>query len=150
MRNTSKRYTERGFSLVELLIVMTLLGIMAGMAAPSLSGVLEANRVQRSLDRLSADIAYTRMQAVRDGRSMSIAFAAPASYAIRDAAGVTLRTVNLASEAPGLTLAPANTVLGFNSRGLRTDNSYQKIRATLGTRTVAMMVSGIGRVYREY
>jgi prepilin-type N-terminal cleavage/methylation domain-containing protein len=152
------RFTSnaRGFSLIELMIVLVLLAIMAGLAVPSMRGMVDRGNATRALETIASDIAHTRTMAVRDGRSLEICFTSgtDASYRIRtgpcnDEEAETLRTVRLAQQYRGLSLdAPPS--LGFNARGLRTSAEAVTISVARGGRTHSLNVSGIGRVHRDY
>lgn len=62
-----RRY--RGLTAVELMVVISLLAIIAGLAAPSFSGLLQRWRVQQSLEALHSAIHLARSEAVkRSGR----------------------------------------------------------------------------------
>lgn len=152
MPNSHRLSRQSGFTLIEMLTVLVIFGIMVSMAAPSLSGFVTRNKTHAALDRVAADLAFARMEAVRSGRSVSVTFAAPASYTIAlvgTAEGS--RTTNLATDYPGLQLVgPSMT---FNSRGLLsngTDLNDSYVTATKGTAVDKLFVYGVGRVYREY
>ena len=59
------RYTHRGFTLLELLIVMAIMAIVATLAAPSFTGVLERQRVRTVADTLRSSIDLARSEAVK-------------------------------------------------------------------------------------
>jgi type II secretion system protein H len=61
------RCRNLGFTLLEVLVVVVILGILASMAAPSLRGMVDHAFTSRVLNRLVADIYFTRTTAVRDG-----------------------------------------------------------------------------------
>ena len=168
MRNSQSRNQEQGFSLIELLIVMVILGIMAGMAAPSLNGLVAANKTQRALDHISADIAYARMLAVRSGRPVGIRFSGTGNTRYRitrltsPATGLpaveVLKSVDLGSEYAGLSLSaiPTTTVaptdsIGFNSRGMiSTTLASNWFVAVAGGTTNRLELTPLGTTYRAY
>jgi type IV fimbrial biogenesis protein FimT len=149
------RFTSnaRGFSLIELTIVLVLLAIMAGLAVPSMRGMVDRGNATRALETIAGDIAHTRTMAVRDGRPLEICFTSgtDGSYRISTGCddGETLRTVRIGQQYNGLSLSAPGS-LGFNSRGLRTSPDAVTISVTRGGRTHSINVSGIGRVHRDY
>jgi len=53
-----------GFTLIELMIVLTLLGIVATIAVPNFSTLIRNNQLQSKADELTAFVQYARSQAV--------------------------------------------------------------------------------------
>lgn len=54
-----------GFTLVELLIAVTLLGMLLGIGVPGFERARESVRMRAGLQRLWADILYTRSEAIK-------------------------------------------------------------------------------------
>lgn len=152
--STSRLYSmDRGFSLIELMVVIVLLAIMAGLAVPSMRGMVDRGNTTRALEAIAADIAHTRTMAVRDGRSLEICFTSGTAPSYRITTGCeegeTLRRVRLDQQYRGLELTAPES-LGFNARGLRIAAEAVTISASRGGRTHSLNVSGIGRVHRDY
>ena len=57
-----------GFSLVEMLTVLVIVGILVAIAAPNLIGILRRNQVSAALNQLHGAIKETQRQAIRQGR----------------------------------------------------------------------------------
>jgi prepilin-type N-terminal cleavage/methylation domain-containing protein len=53
-------YNKQGFNLIELMVVIAIVGIIAGIAAPPIFRYVNANRLQTHADRLGADLQYAR------------------------------------------------------------------------------------------
>lgn len=62
--------SQRGFTLVELMIIVTLLGIFAAIAVPSFSRLIENNRVQAANNELVSLLQYARAYAVQNRTSV--------------------------------------------------------------------------------
>ncbi len=56
-----------GFSLVEIMMVVLLIGILAGVTAPPMFSYLQASRFQTSTDRMIADLQYARTVSISSG-----------------------------------------------------------------------------------
>lgn len=61
-----------GFTLVELMIVVVLLGIFASLAVPSFTAMIERNRLQSQADELKAFLLYARGEAVSRKASITV------------------------------------------------------------------------------
>lgn len=64
----------RGFSLLELLLVITVAGLIAAVAIPSLPGALESARLRGSAGEVRATLTLARTLAVSEARNRSVAF----------------------------------------------------------------------------
>lgn len=62
-----RRYLERGFTLLELLLAITLLGILVAFAWPSFSSVQRSEHLGESARRMSAMVAMCRAEAMNEG-----------------------------------------------------------------------------------
>jgi type IV fimbrial biogenesis protein FimT len=62
--NQSTGPTERGFTLMEMLVVLAIGGILAAVAAPSLVAVIESNRRTTISNQLMEDLMLARRQAI--------------------------------------------------------------------------------------
>ncbi len=65
---------RQAFSFVELLIVVMLLGVMAGVAAPKYRAALEATHLECVAKRLAADLRRARSEAQQFSTSRTIVF----------------------------------------------------------------------------
>lgn len=63
-----------GFSLVEMLVVLAILGLAVGIGGPSISGIFPAHRLNAAAEAVAGEIALLRIEAQRTGRSMSLIF----------------------------------------------------------------------------
>ncbi len=62
-----------GFSLVEIMIVITLFGILVTVSAPPMFQFIQSHRLQTSSDRMIADLQYTRTLAISNGAILRFA-----------------------------------------------------------------------------
>ncbi len=60
----------RGFSLLELLVVMIIMGILAGVAGPSVGRFMDSLAFKRQSGRIMAAVRYARLKAVTNGRAV--------------------------------------------------------------------------------
>lgn len=146
---------EAGFSMLEILIVLVTTAIVIGLAQPSLNSLVQRNQVRRALDRLAGDVAFARMHAVQEGRRTAIHIDGDGIYTIdtMSTGGTwgTVRTVDLRSEVPGLTLSQGDQRFEFDSRGILIDMGESAVVAMKrGVYGDSMFISPAGRTYRDF
>jgi type IV fimbrial biogenesis protein FimT len=69
----------RGFTLVELLVVVAIAALLAGLAAPAFRDLIENRRVDGAATELAADLQLARSEAVARHRAVRLSFHADAS-----------------------------------------------------------------------
>jgi type IV fimbrial biogenesis protein FimT len=70
-RSTALRYLA-GFTLVELMVTISVLGILIALAAPSFQSLIERVRIEGQVGKLRTDLSYARTEAIRMGQSVHI------------------------------------------------------------------------------
>lgn len=150
------RPAAAGFTLVELLAVLVLLGIGVAMAAPRMDGMAARNKTESAVARLNADLAYARVLAVRWGRPTSVRFNATGSeYTISvDTAGASspnyrvVKTVRVSQEYPGVTLSSPSSQVSFTPRGMVYPDDSGRFTAARGSVADSLRLYPTGRIYR--
>lgn len=143
------RTSERGFTLVEMLIVVTILSLVSLIANTSFRNFRERATLNRAARVIAADMALTRSYAIRERQNVSlVADEASRTYAIRTAGGDTLAVRSLDSSTDlaidSLNVLAAGDSITFNSRGmLLTAVAQVDVGRASGDRRV--QVNGIGR-----
>lgn len=61
---------NRGFTLLEALVVLVILAVLASVAIPSMVGVVRSNRITTATNELNASFAYARSEAMRLNSSL--------------------------------------------------------------------------------
>lgn len=67
-----RRSLARGFTLVELMVAVSLVAIIAGLGVPSFRGFLERQSVVAQAEVFTSSVRYTRSEAVRSGRTVTM------------------------------------------------------------------------------
>lgn len=146
----------RGYSVLELMVVVLLIGILASLATPAMNTWVNRTRTTGALNRINSDVAYARVYAVREARSVWVQIGDDGRYSVDtlNASGVPapLRSVDLRVDHPELsTQGTTATQLRFNARGLAqgmTGAQYFKVAA--GGARDSLFVSPAGRTYRGH
>jgi prepilin-type N-terminal cleavage/methylation domain-containing protein len=71
------RSNERGFSLVDLLAVMTIIGTVAAIALPSMLGAMERVRLGQSAREVERELQMAKARAIVKGRAIRVRFDCP-------------------------------------------------------------------------
>lgn len=145
---------DAGYSLVELLVVLLLVGLLATLAGPSLTGYVNRQKTRGALDRIAADLALARMSAVRTGHRSVVRFSGASGYRVEvEVAGgdESLRRVELGKDYAGVVVLPPASAFEFNSRGLlATAPGSGIVVVSLGGSRDSLMITPAGRIYRDF
>jgi len=132
---------QRGFTLVELMVVIGIMAIIMAIALPAYSSWRERTAVMTATDAMAAHFKQARMRALAQSRSVTITFTAN-SYTVDGGAPILMR-----SYSPNITLA-ATWVGGltFSSSGTA-NNGNVTVTSTTGGQTHTITVNNVGRAF---
>ena len=114
------RANARGFTMVELLTVMSILVIILGIAAPSMSEFLAAQQAKGLSYDLTGDLMLARNEALKRNASVAVSRGgagwAQGWSVVSVSDGESLSTRNPAAQSVTVTGAPATITFDFNGR----------------------------------
>jgi type IV fimbrial biogenesis protein FimT len=62
----------RGMTLIELMVTLTIVAILMGLAAPSFKRTIQSNNMSNAVNSFLADVRYARSEAMRRGGNVSL------------------------------------------------------------------------------
>jgi prepilin-type N-terminal cleavage/methylation domain-containing protein len=77
----SSRHEAKGFSLLELMVVIGIFGVLLAIAVPGVAGYLRASRLRGAAGTLASDLRYARSLATAQRHTFAVTFA-PGSYSV--------------------------------------------------------------------
>lgn len=139
---------QPGFTLLELMVVVTIIAIFAAVAMPSFGGLIDRYRVKGTADALHAEIQFARSEAIRRNQEVHLVFGTGTGscYGIGtspdcscDTCDIRTRaTTGFASDFPGVRVdsvtaaGEAATGFGFTPRQ-GTTTATGAVRVTVGS-----------------
>ncbi len=134
---------RRGFTLLELLLVITLIGLLSGLAFPRLAGALDGIRAGQAASRIA--LAHERARALALGEQhTAVLRVTPDSLTVLVNDSVRWGLPGPASDGATLSLGAAQTPYAPNGFALGAANTTYVVQR--GVARIEVLVSRLGRV----
>jgi len=133
---------RRGFTMVEMMVVIGVVGILATFSAPPIFRYVQGNRLRTNADRMAADLQYARSLSIANSEILRFS-ATPAGYQLTNPnTGVVIRETNFAH---GLSL-PDERTADFFPWGMA-DQTVFTISNAAGDIQINLLPTGIVEVH---
>jgi prepilin-type N-terminal cleavage/methylation domain-containing protein len=148
------RHPPAGVTLPELLLVLTLIGVLSALAVPAFTAYLQRLRVRSALDRLAGEVYLAQMLAVRKGTRVHLRFVPSAGCArayevVRMDLDEVVRRVEVGEGGDRVCLqGNVSRPLSIDSRGLLV-GSARTVHARSGAQSDSVIISMVGRIFRS-
>lgn len=140
---------RRAFTLLEVIVVCTFIGLVAGIALPRGKYVLDGLRIRQAAHEVSGAVALTRMAAIRRGQAARLVVDRPAGAIRIETGGDTLHMRALRAMHYVQLHATRDTVT-FGANGLGVGVANSTIVVSIGARAETVVVSRMGRARVSY
>jgi prepilin-type N-terminal cleavage/methylation domain-containing protein len=134
--------TRQGFTLIELMVIIAIVGVIAGISAPPIFRYVNSNRLETHADRLAADLQYARTLSISQGTILRFT-STPDGYQLTNA--VTGDIIREKAFENGLGLETDQTA-DFYPWGMA-DPAVFNIKNSTGAMVVNLMPTGIVEVH---
>lgn len=126
---------QRGFSLVELMVTLTVLAILLSVAVPSFQNIRDTSRVRAAAEAVYAHLQFARSESVKQNRNLFISVTEGANWClgISNASGCNCATANSCRFGPAANLVENNLVsAGFSSITLASNQTSIQFESRRG------------------
>ncbi len=137
----------RGFSLLELLVVLAVVGVVAGLALPRIDRLLGSSRLERAASTVAADLRLAEALAARQYRATVFSVDGAGGYRVTDrrtSAVLAQRSLRADFGLTGIDAQPAQVT--FFPGGTASGPLTLRLSAGPGVRTVRLSRAGLVRV----
>lgn len=146
------RNARAAFTLLEMVLVLVIIGIVAGIAAPLFGNALDRLAVRRAADALTLAIARTRSEAVAHGGAALVLRVEAGRYRVEGDEGVRADRVIDLADRYGITLRASGTAarvhVRFDALGIGRMAS-RTVTISRGEAEARLIISSYGRVRLE-
>ena len=150
--------TQKGFSLIEMIVAVAIIGILTGIAIPVYIGMKPSIRLSGAIRQIMGDLMWARMQAISQNNQFRIIYYNNYQYKILDddnndgaiTTGESVITKDIHEEYYDVTYSSSNlNGLIFHPRGNASNLTTITLTNSSGTKPKKLVIAITGRVQIE-
>ena len=142
---------QSGFTIIELMIVITVIGVMAAFAGPSFTTMIDNNRITTQTNQFILAVQIARSEAVKRGRSVSLTATDGSDWGqgwdVKDENDVVIQTFDAVPSGLTIVSAGIKTSFSFGSDGdVNTTDTLTVCKTGLDGRNIIITSTGRTRL----
>lgn len=136
---------HRAFTLPEVMLVLAVLGILLGIAVPTLAGTMDQIELEAAVARVVAAHRRARLMALNSGQVLTLSVDS-SRLSVAPPGGASPLWQDVGPSASGVRLPGATQHFTFSPEGYTLGLSNASLQLTRGSRTRTIVISRLGRV----
>lgn len=154
MKPRDRRTPSRGFTLIELMVVVLVLGVLAVLAGPSMSNLIASQRLRSASSSLQLALVQARSEAIKRNTSVTLSPAAggwSAGWSILDPENPGGPALEAVAIPPGVVVTTTVAQVVYRGNGRTTSDAAMSFVLTGGTEGASrcVRIEGTGRPYAK-
>lgn len=145
---------RKGFTTIEMIVVVILIGIIASIGFPRLRDALEKQNIRSAKALMATMVATARGAAIQRGCPATLSMTVDSAWVTAcgvnpPAASVQVGTKKLIGDDFGVTLSPSNATIVYDPRGIAAVFQSTTVQIIGPHYTDSVVVNQVGKVIRQ-
>ena len=151
MRETSEQNMRRneGYTLIEIMTVLAIIGILAGIIIPNVIGWLPNYRLRSGAEEIQSTLQLARLGAIKQNTSSTVTFDTANHTFLATVSGQTIKRGEMPAGVLIDSITSPSSQIQFDSRGMANESTGLILVKNIqgGIKTIAVNIVGNSRIY---